>query len=133
MHHNSLISDAREFEIGWRIWFWILILVNFIAPLFFLGKVEARVMLGAYVVAGVIVAALHRLFGWVRLLGACHFLWIGLLPWLAIRYMTTGPEGAFAYWMLATILVDTTALAIDMVDVARYLRGEQAPIVPRQS
>ena len=131
MQSNSLISDARQFAIGWRVWFWILIIVNFIAPIFFLPRVEAWAVIGAYAVAGVVVALLHRRHGWVRLLGTCHFLWIALLPWLAYRYVATSPEGAFGIWILAVIIVDMIAFGIDLVDVARYIKGDTTPIVPR--
>lgn len=131
MQSNSLISDARTFEMGWRVWFWILIILNFIAPIFFLPRIEAWAVISAYAVAGVVVAVLHRRLGWVRLLGACHFPWIALLPWMAYRYVATSPEGVFGIWMLTVVFVDTIAFGIDSADVVRYLKGEAAPIVPR--
>jgi hypothetical protein len=132
MKDQSLIGDARKFETGWRIWFWVLMLFNLIAPLFFFDRVEAWTVMITYVAAGSIVTFLHRRIGWVRLLGVSHFPWFALLPWLVFRYLQTNPEGAFSFWILSTILIDTTALAIDVVDVIRYIKGDRAPIVPRR-
>ncbi len=132
MKKESLVHDARRFPIGWRAWFWVLLGVNFVAPLFFLGTPEARVVLIAYVVASVVIVLLHRRLGWVRLLGIGHFPWLFLLPWIVFRYATTSPGGAFAGFLLLVVLVDTACLAVDAVDFVRYTRGETEPIVSSQ-
>jgi hypothetical protein len=129
MKNESLVHDARRFPIGWRLWFYLLLGVNFVAPLFFLGRPEARGVLAAYAVASVVIVFLHRRLGWVRLLGLGHFPWLALLPWLVFRYATTSPTGAFAAFLIAVLLVDTACLAIDAVDLVRYRRGERGPIV----
>ena len=129
MENNSLLHDARRFSFGWRIWFWILVLANVIGPLFFLNRLEAWVILGAYALAGAVIFFLHRRFGWVRLLGLGHFPWLVVVPWLASRYLTTSPRGALGGLMLAIILIDGTSLIIDIVDVVRYLAGDRQPIV----
>lgn len=129
MSDKSLIQDARKFPIGWRIWFLLLILVNFVVPLFFLQHRASLLVLLCYMVAGIIMVLLHKRLGWVRLLGIGHFLWIGLLPWLVISYITMQPTGTFGIWLLSIILIDVFCLGIDVVDVVRYLFGEKAPIV----
>jgi hypothetical protein len=126
---TSFLGDASRFDIGWRVWFWLLPGVNILAPLFFLGRLESWITLSASVLAAVVVVSLHRRLGWVRLLGIGHFPWIGLVPWLVSRYLTTSPGGVFATWMLAVIFIDSACLAIDFVDVLRYLGGDRTPIV----
>jgi hypothetical protein len=126
---NSLIRDAREFNLGWRIWMWLLSAVNLVAPLFFLGHPEAWGVLGCYFLAAAVMIPLHQRLGWVRLLGIAHFQWFVLLPWLIFRMLTDSPPTALAVWVWALILIDTVCLSIDIVDVYRYLTGERKPIV----
>lgn len=129
MSQTSLVKDARKFSYGWRIWFWVLILVNFVSPLFFLQHTAAWLVLISYVIAGGVIVVLHRKLGWVRLLGTGHFLWVFLLPYLILQLATTSPTGIYAVWLLTVIAVDLVALGIDIVDVTRYSRGEREPIV----
>lgn len=129
MSQRSLVKDARKFSYGWRIWFWVLILVNFVAPLFFLQHASASLVLISYVIAGVVIVVLHRRLGWVRLLGAGHFPWVVLLPFLVVQVNTLFPTTIYGAWLLTVIIVDVVALGIDIVDVIRYLRGERKPII----
>jgi len=125
---KSLIEDARHFALGWRMWFWLLSLLNLVAPLFFLDRPEAWATLACYFIAAGVIVPLHRRIGWVRLLGIGHFQWLVLLPWLVYRYLETSPTGAFGAWMLAVILVDAVSLTIDVFDVIRYAAGDREPL-----
>lgn len=130
MNRTTMIQDARKFPVGWRLWFWLLSILNLVAPLFFLGHPEAWAILACYFIAAAVMIPLHRRRGWVRLLGIGHFQWLVLLPWLVHRYLQTAPTGAFQIWLLAVIAVDAVCLAIDIVDVFRYLAGERSPLIP---
>ncbi len=111
----------------WVGWIMLLIMVNMVIPLFYLGTVEGKVVLGAFVFA-----ALHQ--GWifsrkafVRLLGIGHIVWVPMVAWLWTR-LDVAPAGSlFRYWLLATIVLVSLSLLIDAVDVIRYLRGERDP------
>ena len=126
---RSIVREAREFSLGWRIWMWLLSAVNLVAPLFFLGHPEAWAVLACYFLAAAVLIPLHRRLGWVRLLGIAHFQWFVLLPWLVIRMLTGSPPTALAIWVWALIVIDAASLSIDIVDVYRYLTGEREPIV----
>jgi hypothetical protein len=128
---NSLVADARTFQPGWRVWMGLLVVVNLVAPLFFLAHPVAWAVLGCYLVSAVVILSLHRRLGWVRLLGVGHFPWLVLLPWVWFHLRSGEPTGAQALWLGAVLLVDAVCLAIDAVDAARYLAGERAPIAPR--
>jgi hypothetical protein len=126
---GTLIHDVRKFNFGWRMWFWLLMIVNLVAPIFFLKHPEAWGVLGTYVLAAAVIIPLHRRLGWVRLLGIGHFPWFVLLPWLYSRMMTTAIPNAMWMWLVTVIVVNTICLIIDIVDLFRYARGERAPIV----
>lgn len=129
MGKRSLVRDARRFHMGWRVWFWVLILVNVVGPLLFIDRLEAQLTLAAYIVSGIVIVALHRRAGWIRLLGMGHFPWLALLPWLAYRHAEASAGDLFGAWLAAVIVVDTACLIIDAVDISRFIRGERQPIV----
>jgi len=131
VERRTLVHDARSLGWGWRVWFWVLLIVNILGPVVFVTRLEAALTLAAYLVASVIIVMMHRRLGWVRILGLGHVLWLALLPWLIHRYLTTDPGGLFGAWMLSVIVVDIVCLLMDLGDIVRYLRGDRAPVVPR--
>lgn len=113
----------------WAVWVGLLVIANFIAPLFFINLPEGQVVLGAGMIAIVIQMVIFARLGFVRLLGLGHSPWIALVPWLWVRLDAAGLEGPLGYWMAAVIVLDCASLIIDVVDVVRFLRGERAPTV----
>ena len=113
----------------WVAWVGLLLLVNMIAPLFLLHTIEAWVVLGALLMGGMIQQAIFARLGFVRLLGLGHAPWLALVPWLWSRLDMAEPGTLLYGWLVAVIVLDGASLVIDIVDVARYLRGERAPTV----
>ncbi len=111
----------------WQVWVGLLVLVNLILPLFFLPKLEAVVALGGVMISMFIMMNLFARFGYVRLLGLGHSPWLFTVPWLALQLSQTTESGAFYYWLLAIVVIDSISLVIDAVDVVRYWRGDRTP------
>jgi hypothetical protein len=110
----------------WWIWLGILGVVNGVAPLFFLGSLEARVVLASMLVAAVVQLLIVSRLGFVRLLGIGHILaWVPMLLWLVPRLTNLGTGTPFGLWLFAVVIIDLASLAIDFVDVARYLAGDR--------
>ena len=122
---RGMASLARP----WWVWVGLLGLVNVVAPLFFLGSLEAKVVLTAVLVgAGVQFAIVSRL-GFVRLLGVGHIVvWVPMLLWLVPRLANLDAASAFGRWLFAVVALDLASLAIDFVDVGRYLAGDRRPV-----
>lgn len=116
--------------LAWPWWLWIglLVVVNAVAPLFFFGSLEARVVLAAILAGAVIQLLIVRRFGFVRLLGVGHIVvWVPMLLWLAPRLANLGAGTVFGRWLFAVVALDLVSLAIDFVDVGRYLTGDRQP------
>jgi hypothetical protein len=111
----------------WQVWMVLLVLVNFVLPFFFLGTPEATVVLVGGMASMVIMMSMFAKFGFVRLLGLGHFPWLFTVPWLALQLSQTIESGAFYYWLLAVVVMDSISLVIDGVDAVRYWRGERTP------
>ncbi len=75
--------------------------------------------------------AVYEEVGYTRLLGLPHLVfWTPLLVWLVLRLRAErlpGPWRQVAWVYAASIAV---SLAFDAADVARYLAGERASLVP---
>ena len=111
----------------WVGWVMLLMMVNMIVPLFYLGTLEGRVVLGAALLGAFLQTWIFSAKGFVRLLGVGHIAWIPMVAWLWTR-LDVAPAGSlFRYWLLATVVLVSLSLLIDVTDVIRYLRGERAP------
>ena len=111
----------------WVGWIMLLMMVNMVIPLFYLGTVEGKVVLGAFVFGALLQGGIFSAKGFVRLLGIGHIVWVPMVAWLWTR-LDVAPAGSlFRYWLLATIVLVSLSLLIDAVDVIRYLRGERDP------
>lgn len=112
----------------WWVWLGVLLAVNFIGPLLFFGSLEAKVVLAALALAAAIQFVIVARLGYVRLLGAGHIVaWVPMLLWLVPRLAVVGSGTLFGRWLVAVAAVDLASLAIDFVDVGRYLAGDRRP------
>ncbi len=113
----------------WQAWLLALVSANLIAPLFFLGRLEAQVVVAALVVSMVLMTILTGRFGFSRILGLGHIWWVPLLGFLWSRLADVPPTDAFGLWLRAVMALNVTSLIIDTVDVVRFLAGERAETV----
>ncbi len=109
----------------WVGWIMLLMTVNMIVPLLYLGTPEGKVVLGAFVFGAVLQTVIFSAKGFVRLLGIGHVAWIPMVAWLSTRIDLAPPGEPFRYWLLATVVLVGVSLLIDATDVIRYVRGER--------
>ncbi len=113
----------------WQAWVLLLISLNLVAPFFFLGHVEAQAVLASGMVSMGLMTALTARFGFSRIVGLGHIVWVPLLFFLWTRLGEIPAADAFGLWVRAVIVLDATSLVIDAVDVIRYAAGERAETV----
>jgi len=123
--NKGLLAMAKP----WQVWMVLLVSINLILPLFFLGKLEAMVVLVGVMASMFIMMTLFARFGFVRLLGLGHLPWLFTVPWLGLQLVQTIESGPFYYWLFAVVVIDSISLVIDTVDVARYWMGERLPTI----
>ncbi len=115
----------------WQGWLFLLVSANFVAPLFFLGHVEARVVIAALLCSMALMAGLTARWGFSRVLGLGHIVaWVPLLWFLSARLSDVPAVDAFGFWIRAVIALNATSLVIDVVDVVRFAAGDRAETVP---
>ncbi len=118
-------------RMSWSVKIWLLVLVaaNAVAPLFFLQRVEAQMVLGAMFIGVTLMSLLTARFGFTRILGLGHILWIPLVGWLAFRLGQFSADDAFGMWIRVVIVVNALSLVLDGVDVFRYAAGDRKEMV----
>lgn len=116
--------------VQWQVWVSMLIAANIIAPLFFLGHVEAQVTFAAGVLGMTLMSVLTARYGFSRIVGVGHVAWLPLLVFLGTRLTDVPANDAFGIWLRAVIALDAASLVLDAADAVRFVRGERAEIVP---
>lgn len=109
-----------------RIWCVWLVGVN-AACLYFIGHIEAQVVLAVTAIAVVIQTAIYQRIQFTRILGIVHILWIPMFAWMALRIDTIQTEPDLFVWIIVLAVTNAISLAVDLVEVARFIAGDRAP------
>ena len=112
-----------------RLWLMLLVAVNLVIPLFYIRRMEAQVVVGTFLISMLLMTLLTARFGFTRILGLGHILWLPLLYFLWVRLGDIPIEDFFGFWVRALIALDALSLITDVIDVFRYINGDRAEMV----
>ncbi len=129
----KLNKGMMKMPIHWQLWLALLVIVNFVIPLFFLNRLEAQVVAGTLLASVILMTGLTALSGYTRLLGLGHILWIPLLYFLWMRLEQNPADDFFGLWLRVLMILNAAALIIDVIDVGRYIAGDRSETVEAQS
>ena len=107
----------------WNVW---LVGVNLMC-LYFIGHVEAQVVLLATLVAVVVQAVIYGQIGFTRILGIAHLLWLPMFAWMAMRANVISLHSNLETWIIILAITNAVSFVVDMTDVTRFIKGERAP------
>ena len=122
-------KGVLKMPIPWQLWLMLLVTANVVAPLFFLRHLEAQVVLGTFLVSAMLMTWLTGRFGFTRILGLGHVLWVPLLAFLLARVGHIPGNDAYGIWIRSLIVLNSISLVIDAVDVFRYMAGDREETV----
>jgi hypothetical protein len=114
-----------KMPLHWQLWNMLLVTANLVAPLFFLDRFEAQVVLGTLMASVMLMTFLTGRFGFTRILGLGHILWIPMLAFLFSRLGDIPAGDAFGIWIRTLFVLNGISLVIDTTDVVRYIAGER--------
>lgn len=100
------------------IWVGCLMMIN-LGSLAFWEEPLARWILGVFMASAILMMGLYARFGFEKLLGLGHFLWIPLLP--VVLLAIPSAQGAFRTFLMVWAGATAISLVFDVVDVWRYL------------
>lgn len=112
-----------------RLWLLVLIFANMVAPLFFLDRFEAQLVLAAFMAGGMFMTILTGWSGFTRLLGLGHIFWIPLLYFLWFRLDQIPSDDLFGIWIRVLMALDALSLVFDAIEVIRYIAGDRKEVV----
>jgi len=122
---RDFMTGIFSLRMGWKIWLFCLMTVNFFIPAFFYHTQEAQLTIVSFFFSGIIGIVLVKIQGFTRLLGLMHTPWIPLeiyLIWQLNMYPASQPMGL---WIRGLIILNGISLIIDLLDVVRYILGER--------
>ncbi len=122
-------KGIMKMPLPWRLWLMLLVTMNLAVPLFFLDRREAQFILGALLVSMALMTILTAKFGFTRILGLGHILWLPLVFFLWLRLSHIPTDDFFGFWIRGVLTLNTVSLVLDTVDVIRYIRGDKQQIV----
>ena len=125
----GFMKSILKMPLPWRVWVLLLVTANLIVPLFHIQTLEAQLTIAAMVAGAITQSYIHSKLGFVKLLGLGHIFWIPLVIWLGFRLNAIGQDSSFGIWLALLVLVDTLSLAIDGIDVRRFIAGERSPVL----
>ena len=107
----------------WNIW---LVGVN-LTCLYFIGHLEAQVVLATTYISVVIQALIYCRIGFTRVLGAAHLLWLPMFAWLGARADNIAQHPNLETWIIILAITNAMSFVVDITDVTRFIKGERAP------
>ena len=119
-----------KMPLQWQLWVILLVAANMLAPMFFLNHLESQVVLGTFLASMVLMVFLTSRFGFTRIVGLGHILWVPMLAFLLTRLGGIPANDAFGVLIRALIVLNGMSLVIDAVDIFRYVAGERQETVP---
>ena len=135
------LTEAMGTEPFWlRSWLFVLCGTNLAALLFVFGRetgrwrvrLEPLAILASFFAAGLLMNFIYAQVGYTRLLGLAHLVfWTPAWLWILSRRRAIGTASLFGKYVHGYLAVAGISLAIDAVDLARYLLGEHADILHR--
>ncbi len=99
------------------IWLLFLMIVNF-ASVAFWNELLAKVILITFILSAIFMMGLYSRFGFEKILGLGHILWIPLLVYVLKEIPEA--EGAFKSYLFILLISITISLVFDIIDVWRY-------------
>ena len=112
-----------------RLWLVLLVTANLIVPLFFLGRLEAQVVVVTLLASAMLMTAVTAISGFTRLLGLGHIFWVPLLWFLWTRLDQVPSDTFFGIWLRVVMTLNALSLVIDITDVVRYIAGDREETV----
>ena len=128
---KNFMAGIFSLAIGWQIWLFMLIMANFIIPVYFYSYLEAQLTIAAFFAGGMIGVVLVKIQGFTRLLGLMHILWIPLAIYLTGKLNIYSSSQLIGLWIRGLLVLNGISILIDFVDVMRYVRGDRKPISER--
>ncbi len=114
--------ELMQQSIWISVWLLFLMIVN-IASVMFWNELLAKVILITFVLSAIFMMGLYSRFGFEKILGLGHILWIPLLVYVLKEFPEA--EGAFKSYLIILLISITISLVFDIIDVWGYFTSQK--------
>ncbi len=115
----NFFTELFRQQIWVPIWVMLLMVVN-VTSIAFWGEPLARLIFFIFMISAILMMALYSQFGFEKILGMGHFLWIPLL--LYGLPTLSSADGLFQGYLIIWSLFTLISLAFDIRDVWKYFK-----------
>jgi len=123
--HNplKLITDLLRQPAWVPVWVGLLMMLN-LASIAFWHEPLARWILAVFMVSLALMMGLYARFGFQKILGMGHVLWLVLLPVVLLEIPAA--EGRFRVFLIVWVAATSVSLALDIFDVWTWFARKRA-------
>ena len=118
-----LFVELMEQPVWVSVWAYFLIIIN-VASLGFWEEPLAKLIFITLMVSAMLMMGLYSRFGFEKILGLAHILWVPLLVYILTQL--SAAAGTFKTYLVALSVSIAISLAFDFVDVWKYYLGEKS-------
>lgn len=116
-------TDLLKRPLYETIWVFYMMIIN-MAAVFFWEELLAKIIVGTFLLSSMLMMGLYSKFGFTKILGLGHILWIPLIAYLMIKIQET--ESLFYQYVVVLTITILISLAIDIFDVLSYFREKKS-------
>jgi hypothetical protein len=98
-------------------WVFILMIVNLVSVVFW-DEALAKLIFVTFMLSAILMMGLYSRFGFEKILGLGHILWIPLLVYVLVRLPSI--DGSFKSYLITLSITIGISLVFDAIDVWRY-------------
>lgn len=114
----KFFAELMKQPIWIPIWVFFLMLINLVSVVYWHDPL-AKLIFAAFIISAMFMMTLYSLFGFEKILGLGHLLWIPLLFYVLMKLPDVA--GSFKNYLIVLSTGIAISLAFDMVDVRKYL------------
>ncbi len=127
---RKLTRGIFKIPLFWVLYIQLLILLHGIVPFLFLPRTTAVVVLVCFYAGALTMVWLTMKFGFTRILGAAHVWWLPMFGYLAATFDRSVIDTTYGKWVLLLLIIQPITLALDAMDITRWMLGDSAEMAP---
>lgn len=116
----------------WIVWIIVLSVINIIGGFYFTDTPEGKMAILFMFLSFAFMSILYARFGFTKILGLSHILWLYLVPHCLILYLSLKPSH-FKGWLFMVFFLNGISLIIDIINVAKYLNGDRSSLIENKN
>jgi len=123
MNHNPLhfFKELLQRPIYEVIWVGYMMVLNLFAIQFW-DELLAKIIIIVFVASSMLMMGLYSRYGFSKILGLGHILWVPLVIYIAISI--SGAGGLYLAYLIVLLITLSVSLVIDIHDVWSYFKEE---------